>query len=214
MKRDLVITVLLVLLMLALLLPVIWVVSTDEQRGQYRAWLGVDPTDDEIAKVAGSIAPPDWARLVEPPRSARPGKSGLRHKDVLVCDATKVANPAKLPKADVYRWTDDQGRLHFSDQPPTAESATNVEPVVLHGRSRFSAKWVFDGFNPPALLRDELERKTDGVFRFFEHVLRLDDMAPAHSAHLALYVVEGAKACLPGDVDGVGSHIGTLRCRS
>jgi hypothetical protein len=187
-KRDLVITVLLVLLMLALLLPVIWLVSTEEQRAQYRAWLGVDPTDDEIAKVAGPIAPPDWTRLLEPPRSARPAKSGLRHNDVLVCDATKVANPAKLPKADVYRWTDDQGRLHFSDQAPTAESATNVEPVVLDGRSRFSAKWVFDGFKPPALLRNELERTTDGVFRFFEHVLRLDDMAPLH---VNLRVIQG-----------------------
>jgi hypothetical protein len=189
-KRDLVITVLAVLLMLALLLPVIWLVSTDEQRAQYRAWLGVDPTDDGIAKGTGPIAPPYWARIVEPPRSARPAKSGLRHNDVLVCDARKVASPAKLPKADVYRWTDDQGRLHFSDQPPTPELATNVEPVVLDGRSRFSAKWVFDGFKPPALLREELERKTDGVFRFFEHVLRLDDMAPLH---VNLRVIQGRK---------------------
>jgi hypothetical protein len=189
-KPDLRITLLLVLLMLAVLLPVIWLISTDEQRAQYRVWLGIEPTDEGIARGDEPIAPTVGVQRAEQPTAVRPAKSGLRHGDVRVCDTTKVANPAKLSKAEVYRWTDDEGRVHFSDRPPSPESAAGAEPVVLDGQSRFSAKWNFDGFKPPALLRDELERKTDGVFRFFEHVLRLDDMAPLH---VNLRVIQGRK---------------------
>jgi hypothetical protein len=189
-KPDLRITLLLVLLMLAALLPVVWWVSTDEQRAQYGAWLGIGPTDMEISADPEPVSPAARYEWADPPTPVRPAKSGLRHDDVRVCDATKVANPAKLPKATVYRWTDDQGRLHLSDEPPAPESGRSAEPVMLDGRSRFSATWRFDGLKPPALLKEELERRTDGVFRFFEHVLRLDDMAPLH---VNLRVIQGRK---------------------
>lgn len=35
-------------------------------------------------------------------------------------------------QAEVYKWTDDKGRVHYSDQPPPTAPAAAKKPIQLH----------------------------------------------------------------------------------
>jgi len=190
-RKDALVTTAALLLMLAVLLPFIWWISTDEQRAQYRAWLGLVDGGASIAEEDATSPPQFLAIEAAGPGAARATRrSALRHGDVSVCSPTAVANPARLPKDAVYRWTDDRGRVHFSDRPPDHEATKGTQRVALTGGPRFSATWTFDGLRPPPLLREALERNVDGVFRFFEHGLSLDGMEPLQ---VNLRIIKGPK---------------------
>jgi hypothetical protein len=190
-RKDAFVATAALLLMLAVLLPFVWWISTDEQRAQYRAWLGLVNGGESIGEEETESPPQFLAIEAASPGAARPTRrSTLRHGDVSVCSPTAVANPARLPKDAVYRWTDDSGQVHFSDRPPDKGATTGAQRVALTGGTRFSATWTFDGFRPPPLLREALERNVDGVFRFFEHGMSLDGMEPLQ---VNLRMIKGRK---------------------
>lgn len=59
-----------------------------------------------------------------------------------------VGFPATLAFADnAFRWEDQQGTLHFGNQPP--KGAKNVTPLNSKGLSKYSTKKVFKGYGIP-----------------------------------------------------------------
>lgn len=39
--------------------------------------------------------------------------------------------PMAALSSEIYKWVDDNGRVHYSDKAPTDESSKNIEPLVL-----------------------------------------------------------------------------------
>jgi hypothetical protein len=52
---------------------------------------------------------------------------GRRHSGVVGLVLAVLAVSQALSAAELYRWTDADGRVHFSDRPPAAEATTGVE---------------------------------------------------------------------------------------
>jgi len=59
---------------------------------------------------------------------------------------------ANLTQADIYQWTDENGKVHFSDKPPRDQHAENITDTTDHINTDTSArerKKVGELFAPP-----------------------------------------------------------------
>lgn len=52
---------------------------------------------------------------------------------ICTCIVTALLVPTALAAADVYRWTDAQGTVHYSDQPHPGAEAVTVDPGAAAG---------------------------------------------------------------------------------
>lgn len=49
-----------------------------------------------------------------------------RIKPIFICLALLFASLSNLHAADIYQWTDENGKVHFSDKPPRDQKAKNI----------------------------------------------------------------------------------------
>lgn len=140
-----------------------------------------------------------------------------------------VALCASLAHAEVYKWVDEQGEIHFGDQPPSRESAEKVKlpkaqvyrprPVPADEEGEASPEEQtapFEGYETVAILQPS----NGGTVRSNEQKVTVfislkPDLQPGHKVSLLLdgSVIGAGAVNAPLDLTGVarGSH--TLQVR-
>ena len=73
----------------------------------------------------------------------------MRFTTPLLC-LTLLVLAAHL-SADIYKWTDPAGKVHFGDQPPAAEETPTLEQVRLRPINSFQRVEVSDYTGPAAI---------------------------------------------------------------
>jgi len=51
---------------------------------------------------------------------------------LLVCSSLLSATLSQSTLADIYQWTDENGKVHFSDKPPRDRQVTNISHTTTH----------------------------------------------------------------------------------
>ncbi len=95
--------------------------------------------------------------------------------DAPACDPAQLRNRAHVGPGDIYEGTAASGQVHVEDRPPCGRQALTSYRIVTSGGARFPGVRQFGGSDHPPLLKEALERNTDGVFRSLQDTLRQTD---------------------------------------
>jgi hypothetical protein len=163
-------------------LALVWLVSSEEQREGYRTLLGV--AGQAPAASAPPVPRPATVQRPQPVRSDPRPLSASRHGSGEAagspCANQGPANPARTVAGRVYRWTDAEGRVQFSDRPPAQAEAQVLGATAAGGVGSFSVETQYLGPEPPAAFKLALSTNIDGVFRIIHRELGLRSARPLH----------------------------------
>jgi hypothetical protein len=104
------------------------------------------------------------------------------------CRPDAIANPTRKTSREVFRWTDANGKVVFSDRNPAGDEAQVIGRTADGGVSMFSTDYRFIGRSAQPEFELELSSNIDGVFRFLADSLDLANVKPLH---VTLTVIEG-----------------------
>lgn len=83
--------------------------------------------------------------------------------------------PISNVQAEIYKWVDDQGRVHYGDR---AQSESKAEQVELANETTYWKPYEIEiKWDSVELSREEIERIADdvnNVYRFYDHVIYFD----------------------------------------
>lgn len=178
---------LLALVAVAVSLAIAWWSADPDQRRQALSWL-MNPRAPVVSPIPR--APPPQAPRSQPLVEAVPYTRLSEPSGGRACIWRQVPNPSKNRRSEIYRWTDENGQVHFTDRPSEQQSWQALEGFHVDGESRFSLEIVFHGLRELPGFRDAIDAGTQRIYRFLEQQLRQGGLAPLH---VKLSIVRGEK---------------------
>jgi len=163
-----------VLLIVAATLTGVLFNAPPEERPKMIAWAKnyffktIDQTVTQITSEIENVAPAELLQGV---------RSGEAFQQIASCGKTKTSALEKSTSAEIYRWTDESGQVHFSDAKPGATRNTDVMTVNYQDRKQyFNLKLVEDSQNLPAFTRDKVSAEVRQVYRILSGDLQLEHL--------------------------------------
>jgi hypothetical protein len=170
---------LLVLALFLLSLWVGWMAANVEQRQQLLVFLGL-----EHEKQPEGMAAREDSQPTAPGQSPKQRRI-CRHPPVSACRPRKATNVVNIADKVIYRWKDDNGQTHFSDQPPEDNEADVVQTAAALSPDRFKLSIKFDGLSQLPGFRDQVNSGSERIYRFFRSHLNQGDL-PALNVRLVV----------------------------
>ena len=148
-----------------------------EDRPEMIAWakkfvaekLGYDVA--QIERTVTSVVP---QQMLETLGSIR---SGETFQQIASCGKTKTTALEKSTSSEIYRWTDENGKVHFSDAKPGDTRNSDVMSVSYPDRKQyFKLKVIEDTETLPAFTRDKVNAEVRQVYRILSRNLDLEHL--------------------------------------
>lgn len=148
-----------------------------EDRPEMIAWakkfvaekLGYDVT--QIKKEVENVVP---NQLLETLGSIRTGET---FQQIASCGKTNTTALEKSTSSEIYRWTDENGKVNFSDAKPGDTRNSEVMSVSYPDRKQyFKLKVVEDTETLPAFTRDKVNAEVRQVYRILSRNLDLEHL--------------------------------------
>jgi len=103
--------------------------------------------------------------------------SGETFQQIASCGKTQTTALEKSTSSDIYRWTDENGKVHFSDAKPGATRKTEVMTVSYPDRKQyFDLTLTEDSQSLPAFTRDKVNAEVRQVYRILSRDLNLEHL--------------------------------------
>lgn len=216
-----------------LLCIIVWGLTSNDQRRRLIVAFGIADSLQQAERIALTLVGPGFEiellPAVPPPRTidrsppqlaaavTRPSSAAAASPPPEIashvlhagdpCASGRPANPSRArPAAGIYRWTDDQGRVVFSDRAAPAAMPISAATADGSGVGRFSAEYDYKGVVAPTAFQQQLEIDIDGVFRFLAEDLGLRDV---QAVHVRLQIIDQPER-FPGLLAGTGLAGGRL----
>ena len=77
--------------------------------------------------------------------------------------------------ASVFKWKDEDGRVHYSDRKPKSTLSADIGSTLEQKKSRFSMQYETVGTGAPVGLRDRLRYSTDKIFELLSEGLSIEN---------------------------------------
>lgn len=104
-------------------------------------------------------------------------RTGETFQQVASCGKTKTAALGKSTSSEIYRWTDENGKVHFSDAKPGDTRNSKVMSVSYPDRKQyFKLKVIEDTETLPAFTRDKVNAEVRQVYRILSRNLELEHL--------------------------------------
>lgn len=148
--------------------------APSEERPRMIAWAknyflkSVDQTITRVKSEIENVAPAGLLQEV---------RSGEVFQQIASCGKTKTSALEKSTAAEIYRWTDESGQVHFSDAKPGATRNSDVMTVNYQDRKQyFNLKLIEDSQSLPAFTRDKVSAEVRQVYRILSRDLQLEHL--------------------------------------
>ena len=145
-----------------------------EERPKMIAWAKnyvLQNLDSTIAQLKTEIETVNPAQLLEGVRS------GETFQQIASCGKTKTSALEKSTSSEIYRWTDENGKVHFSDAKPGGTRNNDVMSVSYPDRKQyFKLKVIEDTESLPAFTRDKVNAEVRQVYRILSRSLDLEHL--------------------------------------
>ena len=167
----------LILLTLASL-AFVWLLSTEEQRLEYRVVLGL--LDEEV-NVPPQLEPiiPSIDPVIPPNPEYRLNVQHGRTSRYQCAPETRAITDIEK-QSQIYKWTDENGRVHFSDRAPeslkTAEALEDLSQKYQSKAQYFRVKIDVLGKQVPAWTQDRLAGSTRQIFTILSDQLNIKEL--------------------------------------
>lgn len=110
-------------------------------------------------------------------QSLKSFESGETFQQVASCGKTQTTALEKSTSSDIYRWTDENGAVHFSDAKPGDTRNKQVMSVSYPDRKQyFKLKMILDTVNLPAFTRDKVNAEVEQVYRILSRDLDIEHL--------------------------------------
>ena len=130
--------------------------------------------DLTVAKVKQEVEGVVPAQILESLATVR---SGEAFQQIASCGKTQTSALEKSTSAEIYRWTDDNGQVHFGDAKPGATRNSDVMSVNYPDRKQyFKLKLIEDSQSLPAFTRDKVSAEVRQVYRILSRDLQLEHL--------------------------------------
>jgi len=134
-------------------------------------WQRFGGTITQVKQEIARVAP---LEIVESLKSIDVGET---FQQVASCGRTQTTALEKSTTAEIYRWTDENGKVHFSDAKPGDTRNNEVMSVSYPDRKQyFKLKLTLDTASLPAFTRDKVNAEVRQVYRILSRDLDLGHM--------------------------------------
>jgi len=135
------------------------------------AWQHFGGTITQVKQEIEQVAP---AEILQ---SLKTIDSGETFQKIASCGKTQTTALKKSTSSEIYRWTDENGKLHFSDAKPGATRKTEVMTVSYPDRKQyFDLKLIEDSQSLPVFTRDKVNVEVRQVYRILSRDLNLEHL--------------------------------------
>jgi len=148
--------------------------ASPDERPKMIAWAknyffqAIDQSVTRIKSELESVAPAEILQTV---------RSGEAFQQIGLCGKTQTSALEKSTSAEIYRWTDDSGQVHFADAKPGATRHSDVMVVNYQDRKQyFNLNLVEDSQSLPAFTRDKVNAEVRQVYRILSRDLQLEHL--------------------------------------
>jgi hypothetical protein len=174
-SSKLVITIIIFILILLF----IWFVSTPAQQEQALSFFQIDADDEVIFIPSNEPAPQPVLQSslgYYPPSAYK-----FTHSSVNFCQTDGIKNPSKAEKGTIFKWEDEDGQVHFSDQQPSNEKGVvRIGDIFINGNKYFSLSLIQERLRLSAIFKEKLNRSIRSIFKFFSQNLVQNFLEPIH----------------------------------
>ncbi|EGG98728.1 hypothetical protein imdm_1986 [gamma proteobacterium IMCC2047] len=134
-------------------------------------WQRFGGTITEVQQQIEQVAPPQVVT------SLKSIDAGETFQQVASCGKTQTTALEKSTRSNIYRWTDENGKVHFSDAKPGDTRNSEVMSVSYPDRKQyFKLKLIEDTDNLPAFTRDKVNAEVRQVYRILSRDLDLEHL--------------------------------------
>jgi len=134
-------------------------------------WKHFGGTITQVKQEIEQVAP---AEVVQ---SLKSFESGEAFQQVASCGKTQTTALEKSTSSEIYRWTDENGKVHFSDAKPGDTRNSEVMSVSYPDRKQyFKLKMTLDTASLPVFTRDKVNAEVRQVYRILSRDLDLEHL--------------------------------------
>lgn len=149
--------------------------SDPQERERYISWIRSYLDGSLEQKV--QRAKTEIQQLVPEKLMTRIDEGAEQFQQVANCGKTKTLDVKEGADRAIYRWVDDQGQVHFSDQEPG--KLRNSDKLSIHYPERkryFSLKLIEDTNSLPAFIRDKVSADVRQIYGILSRDMELDHL--------------------------------------
>lgn len=149
--------------------------SSPQEREQYISW--IQRFLDGSLEQGVQRAKQEITQLTPEKLMTRIHQGAEQFQQVANCGKTETLEVKEGASSAIYRWVDDEGQVHFSDQDPG--KLRNSEKLAVHYPDRkryFSLKLIEDTTSLPAFTRDKVSADVRQIYRILSREMQLDHL--------------------------------------
>ena len=157
------------------------VTSPADERMYYLTWIE-EKTGLEINQYFPSInkhieVVKDQVRDIDTEAVIKQVKSGEVFQQAMQCGKTLTSEIKRAPSNEVYKWIDEQGRVHFGDKAPKkTEQTNNLSDQYKSKRQYFTLKVTKDSYTLPPFIEDRVSADVKQIYSILASDLNLDHL--------------------------------------
>ncbi|UZE96502.1 DUF4124 domain-containing protein [Alkalimarinus alittae] len=130
--------------------------------------------DDLLSSINQDISPPTSNRPLGIPQSIQ--RNFEQHTTPSLCLKTPTRSINTVDKTSIYRWTDENGQVHFSDNKPNKQVSREVTEQYAHDKQYFRMNLSSPERGLPTLLGEQLQRDVNAIYSYLSDRMEADHL--------------------------------------